>query len=72
MHICKAGAGGCCKHVAALLYNILHYVELGLKEIPEDKTCTDKPQQWNKPKKTLDNGPVLFSNPICSSLLWKA
>ena len=26
---CKAGAGGCCKHVAALLYNILDYVELG-------------------------------------------
>ena len=26
----KAGAGGCCKHVAALLYNILIYVELGV------------------------------------------
>ena len=27
---CKPRAGGCCKHVAALLYNILHYVELEL------------------------------------------
>ena len=35
---CKAGAGGCCKHVAALLYNILDYVELGISEIPADKT----------------------------------
>ena len=26
---CKAEAGGCCKHVAALPYNILNYVELG-------------------------------------------
>ena len=40
----KAGAGGCCKHVAAL-YNILDHVELGLAIIPEDKTCTDTAQQ---------------------------
>ena len=26
---CKAGAGGCCKDVAALLCNILNYVDLG-------------------------------------------
>ena len=38
---CKAGAGGCCKLVAALLYDILDYVELRLAIIPEDKTCTD-------------------------------
>ena len=38
---CKAGAGGCCKHAAALLYNILDYVDLVLAIIPEDKTCTD-------------------------------
>ena len=35
---CKAGAGGCCRHVDALLYNILNYVELELAIIPEDKT----------------------------------
>ena len=27
---CKAGAGGCCKHVDALLYAILDYVDLGV------------------------------------------
>ena len=58
---CKAGAGGCCKHVAALLYNILDYVELGLAAIPEDKTCTDKPQRWNRPKTSASIGPILFS-----------
>ena len=26
---CKAGAGGCCKHVAALLYNILDMLNMG-------------------------------------------
>ena len=31
--------------------------------IPDDKTCTDKPQQWNKPSAdTQDNGPILFSD----------
>ena len=59
---CKAGASGCCKHVAALLYNILDYVELGLAAIPEGKTCTDKPQQWNRPKASASNGPILFSD----------
>ena len=42
---CKAGAGGCCKYVAALPHNILDYVELELAIIPEDKTCTDTTQQ---------------------------
>ena len=46
---------------AALLYNILDYTELGLTTIPEDKTCTDKPQQWNTPNTIQDNGPILFS-----------
>ena len=59
---CKAGAGGCCKHVAALLYNILDYIELGLNEIPSDKICTEQPQQWHKPKNNVDSGSVLFSD----------
>ena len=56
----KAGAGGCCKRVAALLYNILEYIELGLSEIPQDKS-TEQPQQWHKPCKNVADGPVFFS-----------
>ena len=37
---CKAGQGGCCKHVAALLYTPLDYVNIDIKEIPSDITCT--------------------------------
>ena len=58
---CKAGAGGCCKHVAALLYNILDYVELGLSALREDKSCNDNPLQWNRPKTSAANGTILFS-----------
>ena len=35
--------------------------ELGLAVIPEDKTCTDTPQQWNRPRNIPDDGPILFS-----------
>ena len=48
---CKAGAAGCCKHVAALLTNILDVVELGLKDVPHDKTCTEQLQQWQQASK---------------------
>ena len=53
----KAGQGGCCKHVAALLYTMLDFVNLNLKAIPTELTCTQLPQKWNVPSgssKTLD------------------
>ena len=59
--IAKPGAGRCCKHVVALLYNILDYVEHGLAIIPEDKTGTDNPQQRNRPGNIPGDGPILLS-----------
>ena len=35
---CKAGARGCCEHVAAALYQLVEYKELNLKCVPENKT----------------------------------
>ena len=40
----KAGAGGCCKHVAALPCNILSYVAVVLAIIPVDHISTDTSQ----------------------------
>ena len=37
---CKSGQGGGCKHVAALLYLLLDYKNLELKEVTGDMTCT--------------------------------
>ena len=37
---CKSGQSGGCKHVAALLYLLLDYKNLGLKEVTDDVTCT--------------------------------
>ena len=59
---CKAGAGGCCKHVSALLYCILDYLNRHLMQIPDHRTCTNKPQQWNVAKEITNGGPVLFSD----------
>ena len=52
---CKAGAGSWCSFTA-LYFRFL-------KPLPkvDDRTCTDKPQQWNAAKK-FKEGPVLFSN----------
>ena len=44
-----------------MLYNILDYVQLGLAIIPEDKTCTDTAQQWNRPRNIPGGGLILFS-----------
>ena len=59
---CKAGAGGCCKHVSAVLYQLVEYRELELKSVPDDKTCTDILQQWHIPGETSNNEAILFSN----------
>ena len=44
-----------------MLYDILDYVGLGLAIIPEDRTCTDAPQQWNRPRNIPSGGLILFS-----------
>ena len=43
---CVAGYSTSCKHVFALLHFIEEKVKVG-----HNKTCTDKKQQWNVPKK---------------------
>ena len=46
---CVAGQGGCCKHVAALLYSLMDFVNLGLQNVPEELTCTQAAQKWSVP-----------------------
>ena len=46
---CKAGQGGCCKHVAALLFTLLDFVNLEAKQIPSNMTCTQVAQKWHVP-----------------------
>jgi len=58
---CKAGANGLCKHVGALLYKLLDFTESEVDKIPPDLTCTEKPQQWHKPRSNSTNtGPYLL------------
>ena len=60
---CKAGANGYCKHVGAVLYTILDFVESGFEEIPPNKTCAKKPQVWHKPRTQIPkNAPVPFTD----------
>ena len=45
-----AGKGPCasCKHIGGLCYAIEEFCRFG--QVPEFLTCTDKLQQWNRPR----------------------
>lgn len=60
--LCKAGAGGCCKHVAAALYQLVEYKELNLKSVPIQETCTEKLQTWHVPGESANKEAILFSD----------
>ena len=61
--VCPAGKTGLCKHVAALLFQLLDYIELGLNEVPDSLTCTQELQQWHVPNKMQTREtPTLFED----------
>ena len=45
--LCKVDLGGCCKHVAALLFHLLDFIQLEAREVPDDLTCTKLLKQWH-------------------------
>ena len=49
---CAAGEGGRCKHIVALLFQIIEYEQLDMTEIPDQLTCTQLLQQWHVPSQT--------------------
>ena len=55
-------AGGCCKHVAAGLFQVLDFIELELTEVPDDLTCTQLLQQWHVPSCEDIKTAVLFDS----------
>ena len=61
---CKAGKGGCCKHVVALMFQIIDYIQLELKEIPDDLTCTQLLQRWHVPRNDELNEPILYEDVV--------
>ena len=46
---CKAGQGGCCKHVAALLFSLVDSSNLGYAVVPDTLTCTQVAEKWHVP-----------------------
>ena len=59
---CKAGKGGCCKHVVAVLFQVIDYIQLELTEVPDDLTCTQILQQWHVPKTSEVSEPILYED----------
>ena len=57
---CKAGSGGHCNHIFALLFQLNDYSCSELKSIPIDGTCTSRPQKWHIPRATkISSFPVM-------------
>ena len=50
--------------MAATLYQLLDYIELGLSDIPDDKTCTQELQKWHVPRKNTTQEALLFEDLI--------
>ena len=46
---CTAGLGGCCNHVAALLYALEEFVRFGLRE-EDEESPTSRLCRWNRPR----------------------
>ena len=59
---CVAGKSGCCKHVAALLYQINDFIQLEISEVPDDLTCTQLFQQWHVLRSDETDEPVLLED----------
>ena len=59
---CVALNGGCCKHVAAALFQVLDFIALELTEVPDDLTCTQLLQQWHVPSCEDIKTSVLFDS----------
>jgi hypothetical protein len=61
---CKAGKGGCCAHVVALLFQIIECIQMDFKAIPDDITCTQLLQQWHVPKNNELKEPILYEDVV--------
>ena len=58
------GSSGRCKHVAAILFQLLDFCELELSQVPDEKTCTEELQQWHVQKKIQTQNAVLLEDLI--------
>ena len=59
---CKAGKGGQCKHIIALLFQIIEYKQLDMTEIPDHPTCTELLKQWHVPRKCESDEAILYES----------
>ena len=50
--------GGCSKHVPAVLFQIIDYIQLDLTEVSDDLTCAQLLQQWHVPSCNETDEPI--------------
>ena len=68
---CKAGKGGQCKHIVALLFQVIEYKQLDMTEIPDHLTCTQLLQQWHVPRKNESDEAVLYESIVFKKAVYE-
>ncbi len=63
---CKAGKGGQCKHIVALLFHFLD-----MTEIPDHLTCAQLLQQWHVPRKDESDEAVLYESIVFKNAVYE-
>ena len=58
--LCVAVLGGCCKHVAALRFYCMDFIQLEVSEVPGVFICTQLRQQWHVPASEYLKTALLF------------
>ncbi|KAJ8314914.1 hypothetical protein KUTeg_007064 [Tegillarca granosa] len=64
IHTCRIT--GSCSHTVAVIYQLTHYKNLGLTDVPSELACTSIPQQWHKPR-----GPKIDPEPVTAMVFAK-
>lgn len=57
---------GTCSHTVAVIFQLAHYKNLGLTDVPSELACTSMPQQWHKPR-----GPKIDAEPVSTMVFAK-
>ena len=63
---CICSDSGYCSHIIALVQTLMHYQQLGLKEVPTEISATSLPQKWHIPR-----GRTMVSEPVCQMVMAK-
>ena len=68
---CKVGKGEQCKHIVALLFQVIEYKQLYMTEVPDHLTCTELLQEWHVLRKNESDEAVLYESIVFQKTVYE-